>query len=240
MSAQFIAHTIYLISATALTYIWTSSPTASPYTLQLVAVLILIYFVLHFLNGRKPRRSHYPQGIITIDLIILIITVLLVVTQTGALSSPFFFTIYFILFAVALLLEIEATLVLTGTLLSFFTLHPSTDLIDTLHITHLVSMLMITPLAIFTAHQHESKIIEERKRQILDLQIQEDETDILMFLSLNLKRTLLSSLDKLSLLIPKSRGESRNDLTSLYQDLRDLYRASNELQQSVDQKTDKS
>lgn len=237
MSTQFIAHTIYLVLATLLTYFWTSSPNLSTYTLQLIAALILTYFGLHIFT--KNKRQTNDRTIITLDLIILTATILLIVTQTGGLSSAFFFTIYFLLFAVALLFEIEATLLLTGTLLVFFSLLPNTDLTLPVHITHLVSMLMITPLAIFTAHQYEQRLKEHESRVITESHLTQQETDSLIFISLNLKKTLISALDSLSIILPKTKlGNVRTDLTVLYQDLKSLYHSADELQQFIDQETD--
>lgn len=238
MSARFVFHTIYLVLASALTYFWTTHPDYSAYTLQLVAVLILLYFATHFFTKKKKGMA---RNVITLDLVILTMVLLLIVTQTGGLASPLIFTIYFLLFAVALLFEIEATLVLTGILIVFLTLLPSTNFSDIGHLTELVAIIMITPLAIFTSHEYERALKERELRQIRDAQIKHEETDTLLFISLNLKKTLTSALDKLSLVIPQTRGTNvRDNLTQLYQDLRELYRAADELQETVDQETDET
>lgn len=235
MSAQFIAHASFLTFAALLTYLWTSHPVYSTYTLQLIAILILLYFGTHALT--KKRHTH--RNIITLDLIILTTTILLLVTETGGLTSPLFFTIYFLLFAVALLLEIEATLLLTGILVIFLTILPTTDLTNLAHLTALVSMVMITPLAIFTAHQYERVLKERELRALTESQITKEETDTLLFLSLNLKKTLISALDLLSVIIPQTTIRNvRSDLQQLYQDLKELYTAADELQDAVDQETD--
>jgi hypothetical protein len=236
MPAQFLAHTAFLVIATLLTYLWTVSPILSPFTLQLVAIFVLLYFATTWLF-RHHRTS--SRSLITVDLAILTITILLLVAQTGGLGSPIFFTIYFLLFAVALLFETPATLVMTGVLVVFLTLLPSSNLTSLAHLAELVAMVMITPLAIFTGHEHELALEAQKTKKKLLKTVSRDETDVLLFLSLNLKRTLTSAIDTLSLTIPQEKVTAvRQNLQVLYTDLKALYKSSTELEQLVDKETD--
>ena len=54
MPNRFVLHTILLILATAGVYFWLSLPALSTYTLQLVAVLVLLYLGSHALRIKKP------------------------------------------------------------------------------------------------------------------------------------------------------------------------------------------
>ncbi|MFH2019595.1 MAG: hypothetical protein ABII80_03220 [bacterium] len=243
MPTRFLAHTLLLLSAITGVYLFVSSASLTPYTLQLVAVLVLAYAATHWL--KKPTTARTPRQTISLDITLLTTMILLLVIATGALTSPFFFTLYFLLFAVALFFEIEATLILTGTLILFFLLLPSTDLTDLSHLSELFALLAITPLAIFTGHQYEKVLSEKRASAVLSATVSVEETDTLLFLSLNLKRTLLSSLDSLSLLIPQTLPSNigklktlRGNLELLYQDLRNLYRSADELQQLIDRQGD--
>ncbi len=138
-----------------------------------------------------------------------------------------------------MLYEIEATLVLTGVLILYFLFLPGTKLTDYVHLSQLIALVMITPLAIFTGHQYESSLAEKQMRDKLNGHLSREESDTLLFLSLNLKRTLLSALDSLSLSIPQAKAkEMRLSLQTLYQDLKNLYRSADELQQTIDQETD--
>ncbi len=234
MPARFLLHALFLSVAALTTYLWTIHPIYSTYTLQLVAVLILLYFAAHFRGKRKGGRN-----ILTLDLVILTIIILLLVAETGGLASPLIFTLYFLLFAVALLFEIQATLLLTGVLIIFLTLLPTTNLNNLGELTELIALVMITPLAIFTGHQYENLLKEKELRRLGETHLEEEETDTLLFLSLNLKRTLTSALDNLSRIIPQVHlTRLRNDLTRLHSDLRELYRAAGELQETIDQTTD--
>lgn len=232
----FFIHSLILVLSVAGSYLWLITPTLTPYTLQLVAGLVLVYAALHWF--RKGSHSH-KKSTIPLDLTLLTIIILLLVVETGALTSPLIFLLYFLLFAVALLFEIEATLLLTGTLLSFFLLFPSTDLTDLAHLSELVALIMITPLALYMSHQHSLNLHRENELLTLNKHLANEETDTLIFLSNNLSRTLSSALDRLSLIIPQVSGTRlKQELESLYQNLRQLYRTGKELQELIDQETD--
>ena len=237
MPTRFLLHTILLIAAVTGVYVWVGSPLLSASTLQLVAVLVLLYLGSHWLRAHRPRWFHHST--ITLDITLLASMMLLLVTETGALTSPLFFLLYFLLFAVAMLYEIEATLVLTGILILFFLALPGTNLTDLAHLSELIALVMITPLAILTGHQYEKSLSEKAARATLSKHLEHEESDILLFLSLNLKRTLLSALDTLSMTIPQTKvRDVRTNLQTLYEDLRTLYRSADELQQTIDRETD--
>lgn len=243
----FAAHSLMLIAAAAGTYLWLITPSLVPYTLQLVAVLVLAYAAAHwFKNNHVPGTTRHVLKTIPLDLTLLTCVILLLVIETGALASPLIFLVYFLLFAVAMLWQIEATLILTATLLVFFLLYPGTNLADLGHLGELVALVMITPLALFTAHQYEATLEQKRQAHVLAGHLAREESDTLLFLSTNLKSTLLSALDRLSLVIPASPAGGpqakvksvRADLEILYSDLRALYRSSTELQETIDRETD--
>ena len=237
MPTQFLFQTLLLVLASAGVFIWLSVPALAVSTLQLVAILVLMYLGSHWLRSHRPKWFHHSS--ITVDVTILTSMILLLVTETGALASPFFFLCYFLLFGVAMLYEIEATLVLTTVFIVFFLFLPGSNLSGPTGLNHLaqiVSLVMITPLAIFTGHQYEVTLEEKRNSESLTRQLDKEETDTLLFLSLNLKKTLISALDSLSIVIPQEKvKEVRKNMETLYQDLKNLYRSADELQQTIDQ-----
>ncbi|GAB4026648.1 MAG: hypothetical protein Fur0011_2760 [Candidatus Microgenomates bacterium] len=236
MPARFIAHTILLFAAVFGVLIWLLSP-LEPYTLQLVGLLTLLYIGTHSLRRHYPKLFH--KSSVTLDLTILTSMILLLVTETGALTSPLFFLLYFLLFATSMLYEIEATLVLTGVLILYFLFLPGTNLSDLMHLSQLGALIMITPLALFTGHQYEVNLEEKETRRRLIRHLSHQETDTLLFLSLNLKNTLITSLDRLSTIIPTTRiKEVHDNLSTLYKDLRALYKTSLDLEKAIDKETD--
>ncbi|KKU88032.1 MAG: hypothetical protein UY18_C0022G0014 [Microgenomates group bacterium GW2011_GWF2_47_9] len=238
MSARFTVHSLLLTLAILGVYLWATVPTLSSLTLQYVALLILAYAATHWLK-KSTGRTKAIKNTIPLDLTLLTSMVLILVVETGALVSPLFFLLYFLLFAVALMYEIEATLLLTSILILFFLLLPSTNLTDLAHLAELFALLAITPLAIFTGHEYELGLREKRLRAELTKNLGHEETDTLMFLSLSLKSTLISSLDRLSLVIPQTKVKAvRGNLELLYQDLKNLYHSADELEQAIDQESD--
>ncbi len=236
MPARFIFHTILLFAAVFGVLIWLLSP-LEPYTLQLTGLLTLLYIGTHSLRRHYPKLFH--RSSVTLDLTILTSMILLLVTETGALTSPLFFLLYFLLFATSMLYEIEATLVLTGALILYFLFLPGTNLSDLMHLSQLGALIMITPLALFTGHQYEVSLEEKEARRRLTHHLSHQETDTLLFLSLNLKNTLVTSLDTLSTIIPLTRvREVHDNLSTLYKDLRALYKTSLDLEKAIDKETD--
>jgi len=210
-----------------LTLFWVLQPSLSQYTLQLIAGLALIYFLLQFRSKNKSSSKT-----LTFDFLILLTITLLLVTETGGLNSPLSFLVYLLLFAVALIFNIQTTLDLTLALILYFSFLPSTDFSQLTTITEIIALLLITPLAIFTGHQYELALKEKQH-------LEHEETNTLLFISLNLKTTLTKTLDTLSYLIPKVPSYSdRHQLKTIYQDLRSLYQSAQELETNIDQETD--
>lgn len=235
---KFLLHTLLLIAAALGVFFWLITPALEVNTLQLVAVLVIFYLGSHALRTKKPLW--FKRSFITIDITLLASMMLLLVTETGALTSPFFFLLYFLLFGVSMLYEIEATLVLTGVLILFYLFFPGTNLGDLAHLTQLLALIMITPLAIIFGHQYETGLEEKKSRLELAKHLGNEETDTLLFLSLNLKSTLVKALDSLSLAIPATKISSvRENLQTLYSDLKILYRSADDLQHTIDRETDR-
>lgn len=233
MPSNFVIHTSLLVASVAGVYAWLTHPSLAPYTLQLVGLLILTFAATHWgrakLQAKARRRNTIP-----LDLSLLTAAILLLVTETGALASPVIFLLYFLLFAVSMLYEIEATLVLTATLLIYFVLLPQTDLASVGMLGELLGLVMITPLALFTGHEYEKLVASQKQASLLSRLVARHETDTLLFLSTNLKTTLTSALDRLSVIIPSARPTLQASLTLLYSDLRALYRSAGELQDAID------
>lgn len=200
MKTSILKNTIFLIAATIGVFIWTISPTLTSYTLQLTGILVLLYLIT---NRLEKKHSIIKKTAITIDLTILTTIVLLLITTTDGLASPFFFMIYFLLFATSMLFETTSTLILTAVIFVFFVSHPTSDFTSLTHLTELIAVIMIAPLAILTSHQHEELLRTQKTARNLTSNIKNQETSALLFLSLNLKNTLTKTLDTLSLVIPQ-------------------------------------
>lgn len=237
MPRNFFVHSLFLLSAIVLTWFWTSNPGLSLYNLQLIALFVIFYFLSHFLSRSAPLTS-------TIDAIIFTIVILLLVSSTGGLSSPLFFLIYFLLFAVSLLFEPLITLVLTAAIFVFF--WPNPLVFNSL--IQLFSVLLILPLSVFLGRQylkvleaHQEIKILKKESQKLEKAITSQETDSLLWLSLNLKDGLLQIVHLTADLLT-GLGQltltQKEKLEKIHQTAKDLLKSGQKLKEKIDRETD--
>jgi len=191
MSAQFFTYLGFLLSAVLVTFAWIQNPKLSAYTLQLIAVLIISYFLNHFFAGKKLRLT------LAIDGLILALVTLLLVSQTGGLSSPLFFLLYILLFGLSLLFDPLITLVF-ALALCFLFYHQVTNLNTLLQV---IGLLLITPLALFFGRQYLKVLEEEEKIKILEREVGQQEQDTLLWISLSFREHVLKILDTSSNLL---------------------------------------
>src|SRR3989338_1567852 len=130
------------------------SPFAA-YDLQVVASLFIIYFFLR-------KRFHMSPFLYLIEALMFIFIVLMTVFGTGGISSPFFFLLYFLLFAVSLLLTGSISLILTLLLVVLFLFSsPSGSIMEFIPV---FSLPFIAPFAQYLGFL---KIKYNRQRELL-------------------------------------------------------------------------
>lgn len=245
--AKFLLHSAFLLLAVVLVFFWTSVPELSVYTLQLIALFVLIYFLNQFYFRRK--KLLYSKINLTIDAVIFTLVTLLLVATTGGLSSPLFFLIYFLMFGLALLFEPLITFSLAMAMVLFFLLQPTKEepLAQTLQ---LLSLLLVTPLAMYFGKQYlrvlkdqeKIKILEE-ETQIMEEEIEKEETDVLMWSSLELKKGLTDILDQTSDLLADVGHltlKQKEKLSKVRQTASNLLKTGEKLKEEIDKTTDES
>lgn len=242
--AKFLLHSLFLVAAVILAFFWTNHPTLSVYTLQLIALFVLLFFLNQFIARRKRKKIN-----LTIDAVVFTMVALLLIISTGGLTSPLFFLIYFLMFGLALLFEPPITLVIAATMIIFFFITPTKEEPLT-ELLQLFSLILITPIALFFGKQYlklledEEKVkILEQESKVMEEQIEKEETDVLMWTNLNLKRglseilehtsDLLADVGHLTLRQKEKLGKVRN-ITS------GLIRTGQNLKEEVDKVTDES
>lgn len=241
-TSRFILHSLFLIAAVVLVFLWTSHPELSYYTLQLTAVFVLFFFLNQFIARRQRKRIN-----LTIDAVIFTMVILLLISSTGGLTSPLFFLIYFLMFGLALLFEPAISLSLTLAMIIFFLLTPTKEepLTEALQ---LFSLLLITPLALFFGRQYlqllegEEKIkILEEESQVLEREIEKEETDVLMWATLELKKGLTEVLDQTSDLLADVAHltfSQKEKLGKIRKTAANLLKTGQKLKEEVDRTTD--
>ncbi|MDP3955561.1 MAG: hypothetical protein Q8Q15_04355 [bacterium] len=232
MSARFLLHSAFLVLSIVLTFAWTKNPTLSLYTLQATAVLVLVYFANQFF-GR-----HRGFGLAIDGLIFTTITLLLV-SQTGGLASPLFFLFYLLLFGLALFFEPIPTLVFSIMLVAFFAGQAK----NLEGIVQLASLVIITPLALFFGKQYvqllekekEIKLLEQKKKS-LSREVEMQEEDTLLWLSLSFSERVTEILDNSSNLlagISKLTTTQKEGLQKIHESAKRLLKLGDKLKEKI-------
>lgn len=145
-------------------FIWTQNTTLHDYTLQLVALIAIVYFVIEYLSrsGKKVLLENNK----TIQITTLSFVVFILVFSTGGFDSPIFFLVYFLLFGVALLLEPVEAIILAIIATVLLYLDSSGDLLSNL--IQISSLFLITPLAVIFGRQYVELLDNEDKINILE------------------------------------------------------------------------
>lgn len=240
--AKFLLHSLFLIIAVVLAFFWTSNPSLSYYTLQLIAVFVVFFFINQIIS-----RHHRQKINLTIDSVVFTMIILLLVISTGGLTSPLFFLIYFLMFGLALLFEPLITVSLTVAIVLFFLFTPSqTEPMK--EILQLFSLILITPVALFFGKQYLKVLVDEEKIKILEEEseimegdIKKEETDILLWTSLELKSHLADILDETSQLladIAHLTSNQKERLLKIRQRTIKLLESGLKLEKEVDKTTD--
>lgn len=240
---EFLLHAFYLALIVLCLWFWTNNPVLVNYNLQLTAVLILAYFLIRLIIHKVLNYI--------LDIIMFTAILLLILSSTGGLNSSFFFLIYFLLFAVALLFDPPITLTLTLSLIIFFA-----NTLNSLHSAlQLISLILITPLAIFLGKQYlrllesnEKIKILSKKAKLLRLQgdaleasVRNEETNSLLWLCLDFKNGLLKITHQASELladIGRLSWTQKEKLQSIHETAKGLLKSGEKLKEKIDRETD--
>ena len=240
----FFLRTLYLVLTVFFIWFWTGNEVLRNYNLQLTAFIVVFYFVSRFFLAPKNKE-------IILETIVLTSSLLLILTSTGGLGSPLFFLVYFLLFAVSLLFDPPTTLVLTLILVLFFA-NSLTSLNAALQ---LLSLLFITPLAIFFGKQYLRLLETQQKIKILvqknkeeeavgrkiSADITEEETNTLLWLSLNLKNGLLQIIHQTTELLSDLSHltfTQKERLQKIHEAAKELLKSGERLKERIDRETD--
>lgn len=232
---------ILLLSFTIIAvFAWTLSPVLNSYNLQLTGALIILYFASKLLFRRVLQSFFFAT-------IVLISIVLLLIFSSGGIASPIFFVLDFLLFAIALLLAPYQAAVASFLLVTIFLWQNFQNLTSPM-IINLLSLILITPLAIIFSKTYLQNLQAEGKITLLKEAIKDEQTDNLLWIATTAKPSLATVLNSLtdiiiylnsksqSLLIPKLLLEK---LKTIQKDLISLYSSTGTLEKSIEESSDK-
>ncbi len=180
-----LIHSFLILTSIILTYLWSKNPALAYYNLQITGLIIIFYFVARTLVKNLRTVT------LLLDAMVFTSLTLLLVSATGAVHSPVFFLLYFLLFAISLLFEPLQAILVTISLLLIFLIEGWTSL-DNQALVNLATLILITPLAIILGKKYLETLENLGKIQILRKIISKEETDSLLWISTQAKPTLSS------------------------------------------------
>jgi len=216
-----------------LTWLWTLTPVLNLYNLQLTGLLTLIYFAF-------KKRSRFPSTLI------LNIICLLLIFSTGGLSSPLFFLLDLLLIALALLFEPKQAVIASFLIVSLFLIQNYSTL-DTSKIINLLSLVLMTPVAVIFSKNYLENLQNRGRIQLLEEVVQEEENESLLWIS-KTKPSIASVLNSTTDLIMYFNSKGRElliatpvleKLKSIQSDLITLYTSTSSLEKSLEAESDK-
>ncbi len=169
-----LVHSSILVLCIALSFAFPQTRLVQ-YDIEIAAGLFAILFFARKINAFSRRTRLLESTVFTF-------IVMVVVNTTGYLQSDFFFLIYFLLFALTLLLEPIIPIIVTLTLMLFylFNLPAHSSFSQLLPI---FSLACMTPFALILGHDYEETLRLEKT-------IKQQKEDTFLFLSLMLKNHL--------------------------------------------------
>lgn len=196
MNRRLVLHLCYLFLSVVVTFVWTRSPELSYFNLQLVAFLLVVFFAKNLFFKNLQSK--------TVDVLILTLIVLLLVFSTGGAGSPLFFLLYFLLFGLSFLFEPSITVIFSVILLIF--LAPFVSTIT--EAASVFSLILITPLALFFGQQYLKNLSAQKRIKIYqdrwlenEKSLENEESNVLLWLSTAFKPSMIEILDKTSQLL---------------------------------------
>jgi hypothetical protein len=226
--------TALLVPAVIFPFYWINQSYLSKFTLQLTALLILVFIFHNWIIKKQQKTESIKIYQNIINVIIITILTIMLVLFTGEANSDLFVLLDFLLFFVAIFFRAGAawTIFLALTL-AFLLNNPQ---IDIKTIINLISLLLMTPLAVFFSTQYRQVIIDKKKIETLSNQANLIEQSTLIWLALDFRHQIETAIDLLSQI--SAPYHQRQRFNQLYQDLKKLWRSGQALEKKIDEATE--
>lgn len=241
MKAQSIKYSLYLTVSILTIWFWSNTPELNAYSLQLTGVFILLQFATKLFS----RTSNHKVYDIT-STVILNSICLLLIFSTGGVISPLFFLLDFLLIVIALLFEPRQAAVVS-ILLAFLFSWQNQNTLNTEKIINIVSLLLMTPIAIIFSKNYLENLKSQGRIQVLEDIVKEEETESLLWIS-KTKPSLATILNSTTDLVMYFNSKGRelvippailDKLKSIQQDIITLYSSTVSLEKSIETEADK-
>ena len=202
----------------------------------------MAYFAFKYFSRPTDQKTiNFPSTII------LNTICLLLVFSTGGISSPLFFLLNLLFFALALLFEpIQAAV--ASFLIVAILLYQNFSVLDTDKIVSLISLILMTPIAIIFSRNYIEILASKGKIKILEEVLKETEAESLLWIGKKAKPSLASVLNSTTDLVMYFNSKGRDlllppgitdKLKSIQSDLITLYSSASTLERSIEEESDK-
>lgn len=172
------AQSAFILLAIVFSFIWLQIPGLEYYSLQLVALIVLAYFVIKFLN--KNNRFRFTPATLTPEIALITAAFLVFIGSTGTLESLFFPLSYlYLFFLVIVLAPFPAIMASLAVMTFFYILSPD---LTPQHISSLLSLPLLLTVFLFTKKQYEYHKSDSALIDLQDRKIEEKEHQALLFI----------------------------------------------------------
>ena len=211
------ANLLVLLISSLAAYIFTLTPYIS-YFPQVISAIAIIFILTHF----HPATAKLDA--LTIGLITFIVNLL--VFATNGVNSSVFFLMYFLLFA----LSFQLPPLMIVAYAFFLILILSQSLNSPSSLLPLFSLIFVSPLAWFVGIQHQENIELEKS-------VSQEQTDIIMWISLRFKNSISQIIDTLTMLSldPKLSPSQKRDIINIRRRSKSLLTSSRQLIDDIEE-----
>lgn len=195
-------HTAFLGVAILLTFYWYQNPELSQYSIQLIGLLTVLYFVNYFQRNKRPSML--------LDSLIITLVILLVVLTTGGLESPALPLVFILAVFISLMLH-PLTAIIIITLIGILLERDSTLKGLSTDTFQIYIWLIIPPIISLISKQYLRLLESQQKIKIIETQEKIYENEVK-----NIKNTI-STFSQSAL-----RYLAQNDLKKLQEEIKSL------------------
>jgi hypothetical protein len=151
-----LQHTILILGAILLVYVWLTIPALTPYSLQAFAGATLIFFIIKRI--KKASVWHVLPEAHSYEIVFVTFAILLLVGATGNLESVFYSFTYIHLFFLVMTSKNKTAIVATmGVILFHYALMPATQ---ARNIAELMNVPLLLVLFLFSKKQYDEVMID--------------------------------------------------------------------------------
>lgn len=242
MTPRSFGHSMALILSTLIPWFWIQSDTLSQYTLQLAGGIVVLYIV----TKKLLHLTNHEKLVDLISLVFINSLTQIVVLSTGGITSPFFFLLFLLLFAVALLFESYQSIIIASITSGLFIFQNINEL-STALVTGVVELLLAAPLSSVFGKNYLQNLKSKGKIEILEQEIASEETDSLLWITTSAKPSLTHTIKSLSEVIIYLNSSRHNlslpksfltKIQNIQSDLIMLYSSANELKNTLESESD--